>query len=206
MLQRKIYEIFQGLPNVFATADDILIAGFNDLGRGNNATVEKVLNIFRDANFKCNKDKCQFRCTSISFFGEMISWECVSQDPKKIQVPMDMPPPKCKKELQSFLAILNYLGKFSPVTAEVCRSLRKFKLVKAEWSWNRMYQGIYESNKINLKRCMHEIYDASNPLYLETDASGIGLGACSLQVRERGYELWVWQSSRWYDSLPNCHC
>ena len=33
MFQRKIDELFQGLPNVFGIDDDIFIAGFNELGR-----------------------------------------------------------------------------------------------------------------------------------------------------------------------------
>ena len=44
-LQRKIDEIFQGFSNVFGIADDIVIAGFDDLGRDHNATLEKVLRI-----------------------------------------------------------------------------------------------------------------------------------------------------------------
>ena len=31
MFQRKIDELFQGLPNVFGIADDILIVGFDEL-------------------------------------------------------------------------------------------------------------------------------------------------------------------------------
>ena len=33
MFQRKIDEIFEGLPSVFGISDDIQIAGFNDLAR-----------------------------------------------------------------------------------------------------------------------------------------------------------------------------
>ena len=42
MFQRKIDELFQGLPNAFSIADDILISGLDDIGRGHNATLEKV--------------------------------------------------------------------------------------------------------------------------------------------------------------------
>ena len=55
----------------------------------------------------------------IPFFGEMISHQGVRPDPSQIQALNDMPPPKTKKELQSFLGIVNYLSKFSLVTAEV---------------------------------------------------------------------------------------
>ena len=58
-------------------------------------------------------------CMSIPFFSLKISWQGVSPDPSKIQMLTDVPPPMTKKELQSFLGILNYLSKFSPGTAEL---------------------------------------------------------------------------------------
>ena len=38
-----------------------------------------------------------------------------------------------KRECQSFPAIVNYLIKFSPMTADVCKPLRKLTLVNAVW-------------------------------------------------------------------------
>ena len=73
MFQRKIDELFQGLPNVLAFVDDIFIAGFNDMCRDHDAILNKVLRIYRQANLKLNKDKCLLLCTSIPFFGEVIS-------------------------------------------------------------------------------------------------------------------------------------
>ena len=58
MLQRKIDEMFHGLPNIFGIADDILIAGFDDPGRDHDERVDKVLEICMKANLKLNKDKC----------------------------------------------------------------------------------------------------------------------------------------------------
>ena len=46
-MQKKLGEIFSSMPNVFGTVDDILAAGFNDLGRDHDATLGKVLRIYR---------------------------------------------------------------------------------------------------------------------------------------------------------------
>ena len=57
MFQRKIDEPFQRIFNVFGIADEILIAGLNDLGRDHGTTPDKVLRICRKANLKLNKKK-----------------------------------------------------------------------------------------------------------------------------------------------------
>ena len=73
MFQKKVDELFQGVPNVSGIIDKILIAVFSDLGRDHNAILDVVLRICREANLKLNKDKCHFRCTSIPFFEDIIS-------------------------------------------------------------------------------------------------------------------------------------
>ena len=40
---QKIYELFNGILNVFNIADSILIAGFDKLGREHDTTLCKVL-------------------------------------------------------------------------------------------------------------------------------------------------------------------
>ena len=57
--------------------------------------------------------------------------------------------------------------------------------VKATWSWNGSYQGLYDKAKRLTTRdaCM-EFYEASKPLYLEMDTSGIDPGACLMQMHE----------------------
>ena len=59
------------------------------------------------------KIKQREMCTSIPFFGEMISRRGVQPDPQKIKALTDMPVPNNRKELQAYLGIINYLGKFS---------------------------------------------------------------------------------------------
>ena len=98
---------------------------------------------------------------------------------------MDMPAPKNRKELQAFSGIINYLGKFSPGTADVCDHLHKLTSSKVAWTWNALYQELFSKAKLLIKvdMCM-KFYDNTKPLYLETDASGVGLGAALLQLHK----------------------
>ena len=80
--------------------------------------------------------------------------------------------------------IINYLSRLSPSTADICKALRQLTSVKTDWTWNATYQKLFDRVKsiIKVDECM-TFYDDTKPLYLETDASGIGLGASLLQTR-----------------------
>ena len=94
-----------------------------------------------------------------------------------------MPVPKNKTEVQAFLGIINYLGKFSPGMAEVCEPLQKLTSSKMTWIWNTSYQQLFPKAKSLIKAevCM-KFYDHTQLLYLGTDTSGISLRAALLQL------------------------
>ena len=138
MFQRKIDRIFNDIPNIFGIADDILVIGYDKDGADHKA-VYNVLSQCQDVNLKLNKDKCHFRCTSIPFFGEVVSRQEVQSDPQKVRALTEMPAPKNKRELQPFLGVINYLGKFSLGMAEVCDPLQKLTSSRTMWMWNASY-------------------------------------------------------------------
>ena len=106
------------------------------------------------------------------------TWPTITQSPNR-----DVPS-KNKKELQAFLVIVNYLCKFPPSTADVCESIRQLTSSKAEKTWNDTYQKLFDKTKSIIKEdlCM-KFYDKTQPLYLETDVSGVGLGTALLHTR-----------------------
>ena len=116
-------EIFKELSNVFSIADDILIVGYEADGKDHDETLQRRLQICRQVKLKLNKDKFHFRSTSVPFLGEIISQYGVKPDPQKLKALMGMSPLKNNKELQAFLGIINYLGKFSPSTANMSEPL-----------------------------------------------------------------------------------
>ena len=97
---------------------------------------------------------------SIPFFGEVVSREGIQPDLQKVRALTEMPLPKNKRELQAFLGIINYLGKFSPGTAEVCKLLWKLTSSRTMWTWNASYQQLFDNVKSLIKAevCM-KFYD-----------------------------------------------
>ena len=185
MFQCKIDEIFNDMPNVFGIVDNILVIGYDKDRADHDEAVYKVLKWCQDVNLKLNKEKCHFRCMSIPFFREVISRQGIQPDPQKVKALMEMLAPKNKKELQAFLGVINYLNKFSPGTSDACKLHRKLMSSKATWRWNASYQQLFNKAKslIKAEMCM-KFYDDTKLLYLETDASSIGLGTALLQLRD----------------------
>ena len=65
--------------------------------------------------------------------------------------------------------------------------------VKTEFTWNVTGQRIFDKAKSMIKEdaCM-TIYDNTKPLYLETDAPGMGLGLANYkqEVAQAVIEMW----------------
>ena len=183
MFQCKIDEIFKDMPNVFGIADTILVIGYKKDRADHDEAVYKVLKQCQDVSLNLNKEKCHFRCRSIPFFGEVVSRHGVQPNPQKVKELTEMP--ENKNELQAFLHLINYLNKFSPGTLEACELLRKLTSNKATWTWNASYKQLFNKAKslIKVEMCM-KFYDDTKPLQLETDASGVSLGAALLQLRD----------------------
>ena len=193
------------MPNVFGIAD-ILVIGYDMDGADHDETAYSVLRQCQDINLKLNKDKCHFRCMSILFFGEVVSREGVQPDPQMIRTLTEMLVPKNKREVQAFLGIINYLGKFPPGTVEVCKPLWKLTSSKTTWTWNASYQQLFNKAKSLIKAevCM-EFYDDTKLLYLETNVSRVSLRAALLQLCnnttcQKGH------GTRQYSSLANSIC
>ena len=73
--------------------------------------------------------KCIFAGTEITFLGHTLSSKGIQPDPIKTRAILDMPIPSTKVELQRFLGMINYLGKFIPnlsqIMSPLCELLRK---------------------------------------------------------------------------------
>ena len=73
---------YSKIHQFFGIEDDMLVVGYDSDGKDHDETLQQVLQICRQVNLKLNKDKCHFRCTSVPFFGEVISRHGVQPCPQ----------------------------------------------------------------------------------------------------------------------------
>ena len=183
LFQQKMDDVLEGLENVFNTADDIIVAGYQPDGSDHDQAVEDLMKRAKEMTIKFGMNKCKFRVTAEPFFEELISRYGVKPDLKKVEDIMYMNTPENGAQLMSFLGYLNYLSKFSPAMATLIKPLRELTSSKNEFVWNATYQDIFDNAKqLISKDAKLQYYRPREELYLESDASKTGLGAALLQI------------------------
>ena len=121
IFQSKLDAIFIGMEGVTGIADDMVIAGRNEMEHDRNflAFMEKCM----ENNLTLNSEKIQFKQTQVSFYGHCWSQHRILPDPKKIQALKHMEFPSDKETMRSFLGMINYLNRYSTLSAHLAAPL-----------------------------------------------------------------------------------
>ena len=99
-----------------------------------------------------------------------------------------MPAPSCKKEVQSFIGMINYLSKFLARLSELALPIREFAKEKVACNWDPEHQAAFKLVKKEIAEApILAYYDPKKTTVLKTDASINGLGACLLQDEKPVY-------------------
>ena len=100
----------------------------------------------------------------------------------KVQAIVKMSTPSCKKEVQSFIGLINYLSKFSPRLSELALPIRQLAKDKVAFNWGPEHQAAFKLVKNEIAATpILAYYDPKKTTVLQTDASINGLGTCLLQ-------------------------
>ena len=117
IFQSKLDAIFIGMEGVTGIADDMIIAGKDEMEHDRNFLA------FMENNLTLNVEKIQFKQSQVSFYGHIWSENGISPDPKKIQALKHMEFPPDKETTRSFLGMINYLNRYSALSAHLAAPL-----------------------------------------------------------------------------------
>ena len=99
-----------------------------------------------------------------------------------------MPPPQCKKQVQSFIGMINYLSKFSAQLSDLTEPIRELSKEKVPFNWGPEHDSAFQSRKKEIVVApILAYYNPNKPAILQTDSSCKGLGACLLQNEKLVY-------------------
>ena len=140
IFQSKLDSIFIGMECVTGIADDMVIAGRDEMEHDRNflAFMKKCMS----SNLALNSEKIQFKQSQVSFYGHCWSKHGITPDPKKIQALTHMEFPLDKETMSSFLGMINYLNRYSALSAHLTalpsalthQATENFNLLKVEIS------------------------------------------------------------------------
>lgn len=117
-----------------------------------------------------------------------MSADGVKPDPRKIEAITKMPIPTNTAELQRFLGMVNYLGKFIPRLSDETAPLRALLKKGTEFLMQKPQIDAFEKLKRQISSVpVLQFYDPNLPTRIRTDSSSRGLGA---MIEQRVDDSW----------------
>ena len=83
-------------------------------------------------------------------FGETYTTDGCKPAQSKVSAIAEMPPPTSKKQVQSFIGMVNYLSKFSARLSELVEPIRELCKDKVPFNWGPEHQAAFKQMKCEI--------------------------------------------------------
>ena len=175
--QRFMDQVLRGLDFSYVYIDDILIA---------SATAEEhqhhlrlVFERLAHHGLIINPQKCVFGASSVYFLGHLVDSNGIHPLPSKVQAIMDFPQPQSRRQLRTFLGLINFYHRFISGCAKILDPLNSLLTSTTErLTWDDTSTQAFISIKTALAEATLLVHPTPNALTsLATDASDSAIGA-----------------------------
>ena len=177
--ERLMEKVLKGLQYEICLIylDDVIVKSQSFEGHLENLSL--VFDRLRSAGLKLNSKKCKI------FLGHVVSEAGISTDPSKISVVRDWPRPASVKEVRSFVGFCSYYKKFIQNFSGIAKPLLRLTEHGVKFEWSDECEIAFNRLKCAMISAPVLAYpNSKGDLLLDTDASGIGIGAVLSQVQD----------------------
>jgi len=157
------------LPNQVLYQDDVLVGAGSESQL--NERTGNVVNRLNNAGMTVNDSKF-LKGTEVSFLGYSISRDGVKPDKRLVDKVMSMKAPVCKKDVDCFVGLVNYFGRYINNFAEITEPLNELRRKNTPFNWGVPQQNAFDLLKKSL--CDYPVvqpFDVTKESTLTTDAS-----------------------------------
>jgi hypothetical protein len=134
IFQRIMYELLVDIHNIQVYLDDILITS-NGTFEEHAAIMEQVLDRLRKANFRANLRKHE------------ITRDSIQPQPKKVEIILELSPPKTKRQLRHFLGMTNYCRYMLQKRSHTLAPLTRLASPLVKYKWGEKQQKTFDEIK-----------------------------------------------------------
>lgn len=175
--------------------DDILI--FSKSFEEHMSHLEALFNTIKEEGFRLKFVKCNFASKSIQYLGHVLGPDSVEPLQDNLAAINDFPTPKSRKNIRQFLGKINFYRKFIPQSATLLEPFHNLLRKDVPFHWSSDCQESFSKVKHLLTSSpILTIFDRTKPIFIYTDASGVGIGAVLKQKQADGLEKPVAYFSR----------
>ena len=113
--------------------------------------LEAVFERLEAANLTLKLSKCKFCVSEVDYPRHVVGRNGIKVDPQqKTKAIQEARVPTCKKELRSFLGLVNFYRKFVPNLAELAAPLTALTGKNTRFGWGEMQQRAFDTVKREL--------------------------------------------------------
>ncbi len=179
---RLMRKVCTGLDDVDSFVDDVEVANFT--WSEHLLALRKFFTRMRESGLTAKPSKCLIGYCEMEYVGHDVELDTLKPREAKCSEILAVERPRTKRQVQSFLAMIGYYARFIPRFADVAEPLTA--LVKKQKpnvvDWGDSQQRAFAELKRRLSTApVLVIADCTKTMYVQTDASDVGLGACLLQ-------------------------
>ena len=171
MFQRAMENTIDNcVDNCVIFQDDIAVGGETeeDLEAKMNLILEKL----EKSGMVINHQKTVFKSPEINFLGYKISSKGIEPNSKLVSKVLETKVPQNRKQLDSFVGLVNYYGRHIDKFAELLQPLNDLRKKGVKFVWGEKQQNSFENLKKKLaSKPVIGIFDTMKEVTLTTDAS-----------------------------------
>ena len=185
--QRLMESVLSGLARekCLVYLDDVLVIGRTFQEHLTN--LKEVFTRLAKAGLKLKPSKCKLARGELDFLGYVVSGNRISVDSKKVAAVTEYPTLVDLKSLRAFLGLASYYRRFVPSFSSVANPLYALTRKDVPFVWSVECDAAFTRLKQLLTNAPVLAYPSfGRDFLLETDASGVGLGAILSQKQDDG--------------------
>ena len=146
IFQEKMSELMEGLEFVRTYIDDLLCltkGTFED----HLEKLERVFSRLKKAGLRINAGKSFFARPELEYLGYWITRDGIQPVKKKVEAILKIDTPKTRKELRSFIGVVNYYRDMWVRRSHVLAPLAALTSKTVKWRWTSKEQAAFETAK-----------------------------------------------------------
>jgi len=204
-----INELLRDLINtgkVAAFINNVIVG--TETEEGHDELVAEVIKRLEENDLYVKPEKCRWKVREVGFLGVVIGPEGIKMEEEKVKGIVEWPTPKCVKDVQKFLGLVNYYCWFIEEFAFIARPLYDMVKKDKKWEWTEKQDKAFEELKKRFtKEPVLAAPDIDKKMRMEVDASDYATGGVlpmeckdrlwrpvaflskSLNEMERNYEI-----------------